>query len=138
MEQARKDNLDLVEVAPQARPPVCRIMDYGKVLYDEKRKERQAKKKQKKIVVKEVKFTPKIETHDFNVKINRIREFLEEGQRVKVSIFFRGRQIQHPESGYQLLEKIIESLSDIGHVEQKGTLQHRFLISIIVPANHKE
>jgi len=138
LEKARNEGLDLVEVAPKANPPVCRVMDFGKVLYEEKRKERQAKKKQKKIVVKEVKFTPKIEEHDFKVKTNRIRKFLKEGNRVKVSIFFRGRQIQHPEAGYEVLENIIEAVSDIGKVDQKGKLQHRFLVCNLVPAHHKD
>ena len=109
--------LDLVEVAPNARPPVCRLMDFGKFKYEQARKAREAKKKQHVIHVKEVKLRPKIETHDIEFKLRHARRFLEEGDKVKFTLMFRGREVTHPELGVRLLEHVKEELNDIANVE---------------------
>ncbi len=113
LREAEARELDLVEVAPNATPPVCRIMDYGKYRYEQKRRAREAKKKQHVIVLKEIKLRPKIDKHDFEYKLKHIREFLEEGNKVKVSVVFRGREYEHPEFAYEVLKNIIESTKDL-------------------------
>lgn len=113
LREAEARELDLVEVAPNANPPVCRIMDYGKYRYEQKRRAREAKKKQHVVVIKEVKLRPKIDKHDFEHKLKHIREFLEEGNKVKISIAFRGREYEHPEFAYEVLKNIIESTRDL-------------------------
>ncbi len=133
LKEAQKRNLDLVEIAPMANPPVCRIMDYSKMLYEEKKREKAAKKKQKKIIIKELKFSAKIEENDFNIKIKKIKSFLESGYRVKISIFLRGRELLHPELGEHMKEKIIEALKDYGEFEHIGKLQGRTINLLIVP-----
>ncbi len=113
LKEAELRGLDLVEVAPNATPPVCRIMDYGKYRYEQKRRAREAKKKQHVIVVKEIKLRPKTDKHDFEYKLKHIREFLTEGDKVKVSVVFRGREYEHPEFAYEMLKNIIESTKDL-------------------------
>ncbi len=113
LKEAELRELDLVEVAPNATPPVCRIMDYGKFRYEQKRRAREAKKKQHVITVKEIKLRPKIDKHDFEYKLKHIREFLEDGNKVKVSVVFRGREYEHPEFAYEVLKNIIESTKDL-------------------------
>ncbi len=113
LREAEFRELDLVEVAPNATPPVCRIMDYGKFRYEQKRRAREAKKKQHVVVVKEIKLRPKIDKHDFEYKLKHIREFLQEGDKVKVSVVFRGREYEHPEFAYDVLKQIIESTKDL-------------------------
>ncbi len=113
LREAEMRELDLVEVAPNATPPVCRIMDYGKYRYEQKRRAREAKRKQHVIVVKEIKLRPKINKHDFEYKLKHIREFLEEGNKVKVSVVFRGREYEHPEFAYEVLKNVIESTKDL-------------------------
>ncbi|HOQ33191.1 MAG TPA: translation initiation factor IF-3 [Candidatus Hydrogenedens sp.] len=113
LREAEARELDLVEVAPNATPPVCRIMDFGKYRYEQKRRAREAKKKQHVIVLKEIKLRPKIDKHDFEYKLKHIREFLEEGNKVKVSVVFRGREYEHPEFAYEVLKNIIESTRDL-------------------------
>ncbi|MGC8846775.1 MAG: translation initiation factor IF-3, partial [Candidatus Hydrogenedens sp.] len=113
LREAEMRELDLVEVAPNATPPVCRIMDYGKYRYEQKRRAREAKRKQHVIVLKEIKLRPKIDKHDFEYKLKHIREFLEEGNKVKVSVVFRGREYEHPEFAYEVLKNIIESTKDL-------------------------
>ena len=109
--------LDLVEVAPNARPPVCRIMDYGKFKYEEARKARKAKKKQHTVQVKEVKFRPGIEEHDFEFKIRHATRFLEEGNKVKATMMYRGRQITHAEIGREVLMRVAKALEELGNIE---------------------
>ncbi|MDX1579565.1 MAG: translation initiation factor IF-3, partial [Gemmatimonadota bacterium] len=109
--------LDLVEVAPNARPPVCRLMDFGKYKYEQAKKAQEAKKKQHVINVKEVKLRPKIEKHDIDFKLRHARRFLEDGDKVKFTLMFRGREVTHPELGVRLLEQVKEELDDIGVVE---------------------
>lgn len=125
--------LDLVEVAPTARPPVVRIMDYGKFKYEEARKARVARKKQHHIQVKEVKFRPGIEAHDFEFKVKHAYKFLEEGDKVKVTMMFRGRQMAHPELGREVLMRVAEALEPIGKVESSPMMEARTMTMILAP-----
>jgi translation initiation factor IF-3 len=125
--------LDLVEVAPNARPPVVRIMDYGKYKYEEARKARLARKKQHQIQIKEVKFRPGIETHDFQFKVRNARRFLEEGNKVKATMMFRGRQMALPELGREVLLRVVEELEDIGKVEVEPSMEGRTMTMVIGP-----
>ena len=109
---AEDQHLDLVEVAPKARPPVCRIMDFGKYRYEQQKRDKEARKKQKVITIKEVKLRPNIEQHDFEVKLKSAQRFVEEGNKVKVTIMFRGRELSHPELGSEILNKMAEALGD--------------------------
>ena len=124
--------MDLVEVAPNAKPPVCRLMDYGKYKYELKKN--QASKKQKTQSIKEIKLRPNIGIHDLNVKLNHIKEFLESGHKTRVRIFFRGREIVHPELGKQLAEKIHEELKEISTVDLEPKLEGKNLIMVLSPA----
>jgi translation initiation factor IF-3 len=128
---ARELELDLVEVAPTARPPVCRIMDFGKFKYETAKKDQKAKKKQHLSVVKEVKLRPRVERHDFEFKMRHARDFLEERDKVKITVQFRGRELSHPELGYQLMERVIAVLGDIATVEQKVGQEGRFLTMML-------
>jgi translation initiation factor IF-3 len=130
---AEQEGLDLVEVAPTARPPVVRIMDYGKYKYEEARKARQARKKQHQIQVKEVKFRPGIEAHDFEFKVRHAYKFLEEGDKVKVTMMFRGRQMAHPELGREVLMRVAEALQTIGKVESAPMMEARTMTMVLAP-----
>ena len=125
--------LDLVEVAPGARPPVCRLMDFGKYKYEQARKAREAKKKQHVINVKEVKLRPKIETHDIEFKMRHARRFLEDGDKVKFTLMFRGREVTHPERGRRILEQVIEDLEDIAQVESQISHEGRTMTMMMGP-----
>ena len=114
---ARQKGLDLVEISPTAMPPVCRIMDFGKYQYQEQKRQREAKKHQKVIEVKEIKFRPKVDEHDYQFKKKHIERFLAEGDKVKATIFFRGREMAHPEIGRRILERLIEDLADVAVIE---------------------
>ncbi len=133
---AEQRGLDLVEVAPTASPPVCRIMDYGKFRYQQKKRAHEAKKHQKIIQVKEVKFRPKIDEHDYSFKKNHIIRFLEAGHHVKVVIMFRGREIVHPERGGLILKRIVEELGEIAKVERGHQMEGRTLTMILIPAKN--
>ncbi len=133
LNRAAEANLDLVEVAPQANPPVCRIMDYGKFKYLQSKKTQEARKKQTVIQVKEVKFRPKIEDHDIAFKIKNIRRFLAQKDKTKISLIFRGREIAHPQIGIDLLNRVAAELEDIGTVEQAPKIEGRNLTMIIAP-----
>jgi len=133
LNRAAEANLDLVEVAPQANPPVCRIMDYGKFKYMQSKKTQEARKKQTVIQVKEVKFRPKIENHDVAFKVKNIRKFLAQKDKIKVSLVFRGREIAHPQIGIDLLKRVAAELEDIGNVEQAPKIEGRNLTMIIAP-----
>ena len=133
MAAAEADGLDLVEVAPNARPPVVRIMDYGKFKYEEARKARLARKKQHQIQIKEVKFRPGIEPHDLEFKLRHARRFLDEGNKVKATMMFRGRQMAHPEHGLEVLRKVAEILDDIGKVESQPSMEGRTMTMILAP-----
>ncbi len=130
---AEDEGLDLVEVAPNSRPPVVRIMDYGKYKYEQARKARQAKKKQHNVQVKEVKFRPGIEDHDFEFKTRHARRFLEEGNKVKVTMMFRGRQVAHPELGREVLDRVAAELDDVGKIESAPDMEGRNMTMILVP-----
>jgi translation initiation factor IF-3 len=133
LNRAAEANLDLVEVAPQANPPVCRIMDYGKFKYLQSKKTQEARKKQTVIQVKEVKFRPKIEDHDVAFKVKNIRKFLAQKDKIKVSLVFRGREIAHPQIGIDLLKRVAAELEDIGTVEQAPKIEGRNLTMIVAP-----
>lgn len=130
--------LDLIEIAPGASPPVCRIIDYGKFLYGEKKKAQEAKKKQKVIVVKEIKLRPKIEEHDYQVKKRQIESFLEEGNKVKVSVRFRGREISHPEMAQKILSRLATDLSKFGKIERVPSMDGWSMIMVLAPATSKK
>ncbi len=125
--------LDLVEVSPTAKPPVCRILDYGKYKYDLSKKEKAAKKKQHTVQLKAMRYRPKIEEHDFQFKTKHVRQFLLEGFKVKVYVEFRGREMAHTEFGKRVLEKVQEELSDISTTEQKPKMEGRRLGVILMP-----
>jgi translation initiation factor IF-3 len=133
LEIAEEQGLDLVEVAPLARPPVCRIMDYGKFKYEEQRQQREARKKQHQVQIKEVKMRPGIEEHDYDFKMRHARRFLEEGNKVKLTMMFRGRQMAHPEFGRRVLERVSTELQDISKVESYPSLEGRSMIMVLAP-----
>ena len=126
-------HLDLVEIAPTAKPPVCKIMDYGKFRYEQQKREKEARKKQKTFDIREVKLRPGIEDHDFNVKYKNAVRFLEDGDKVKVTIMFRGRELSHPELGEVLLNKMAEQLKEIAVVERVPKLEGKNMIMIVAP-----
>ena len=126
-------HLDLVEIAPTAKPPVCKIMDYGKFRYEQQKREKEARKKQKTFDIKEVKLRPGIEDHDFNVKYKNAVRFLEDGDKVKVTIMFRDRELSHPELGEVLLNKMAEQLKEIAVVERVPKLEGKNMIMIVAP-----
>ena len=133
LQMAIEQNLDLVEVAPTARPPVCRIMDYGKFKYEQQKRDKEAKKKQKIVTIKEVKLRPNIEDHDFDVKKKNALRFLEDGDKVRVTIMFRGRELSHPELGRVLLVRMAKELADIANVERDPKLEGKNMIMILNP-----
>jgi translation initiation factor IF-3 len=133
LEIAEEMGLDLVEVAPLARPPVCRIMDYGKFKYEEQRQAREARKRQHHVQIKEVKMRPGIEEHDFEFKMRHARRFLEEGNKVKLTMMFRGRQMAHPEFGRQVLDRVSGQLADVSKVESHPSMEGRAMIMVLAP-----
>lgn len=130
---AADKNLDLVNVAPQAKPPVCRVMDYGKFKYEQSKKEKEARKNQKVIELKEVRMTPNIEEHDIQVKLKNVLKFLADGDKVKVSMRFRGREITHTSIGQQVLMKFAQATSEQAIVERMPKLEGRNMIMILAP-----
>ena len=134
---AREKGLDLVEVAATADPPVCRIIDFGKFQYENKKKANEAKKKQVTITVKEVKFRPGTDDHDYNFKMKHARQWLEEGDKVKSTIFFRGREITHRELGAQLLGRLEKDLADVGEVEQRPRMEGNQMYFVFTPKKQK-
>ena len=130
---AREIDLDLVEVAPLANPPVCRLMDYGKFRYEESQRAREARKKTAHVTVKEVKFRPKIGRGDFDTKVRHVQGFLAEGHKVKVSLQFRGREMAHPELGSKILDEVIEKILSVGKVETQARLEGRSMTMVLVP-----
>jgi translation initiation factor IF-3 len=125
--------LDLVEVSPTAVPPVCRIMDYGKFKYQQSKKQQEARKKQVQVELKEVKLRPKTDTHDLEFKIKHVRRFLEEGNKAKITVVFRGREITHQELGMAALEKVAAELADIALVEVRQKMEGRSMFMIVAP-----
>lgn len=133
MSRAESNGLDLVEIAPTADPPVCRIMDYGKFKYEKSKKAKEAKKKQHVMHLKEIKLHPKTDEHDFNFKMEHARKFLIKGDRVKATVVFRGREITHTDFGQQILARLTEALADLAQVEIEAKMEGRNMISIFVP-----
>ena len=136
LRKAEEAELDLVEISPQASPPVCRIMNYGKFQYEESKRRHAAKKKQKQIQVKEVKFRPGTDTGDYQVKLRNLIRFLENGDKAKVTLRFRGREMAHQELGMQLLKRVEADLKEYGTVEQFPRLEGRQMVMIIGPHKH--
>ena len=135
---AGEANLDLVEISPNAQPPVCRVMDYGKYKFEQSKKAHQAKKKQKQIQVKEIKFRPGTEEGDYQVKVRKLIEFLDSGDKTKITIRYRGREMQHQELGAQLLDRIEEDLEPYGVVEQRPKMEGRQLVMVLAPSKKKK
>lgn len=134
---AQEAGLDLVEVSPNAEPPVCRIMDYGKYKFETNKKQQAAKKKQKQIQVKEIKFRPRTEEGDYKTKVRKLREFLEGGDKVKVTLRYRGREFAHQELGLNLLKRVAGDLEELGIVEQMPKMEGRQMVMIISPRKGK-
>ena len=130
---AQEAELDLVKIAPTAKPPVCKIIDYGKYKYELARKEKEARKKQKVITIKEVKLRPNIEQHDFEVKLKNAVRFLQDGDKVKVTIMFRGRELSHPELGKEILGRVAQELKDTVTIERDAKLEGKNMIMILAP-----
>lgn len=137
LEIAARRNLDLVLVAPNAKPPVARIMDYGKYRFEQQKREKEARKNQKVINVKEVRFSPTIDEHDFNTKLRNARKFLEKGDKVKASLRFKGRAITHKEIGQKVLDRLAEECSDIAQVESKAKMEGRSMFLVLAPKSDK-
>ncbi len=138
MRMAEEAEVDLVEIAPQASPPVCRLMDYGKFKYQEQKRQHDARLKQKVIQVKEVKFRPGTDEGDYAVKLRNLRRFLEEGDKAKVTLRFRGREMAHQEFGVRLLERVRNDLEELAVVEQMPRLEGRQMIMVISPRKKKQ
>jgi translation initiation factor IF-3 len=133
LEQANQFGMDLVEVNPMAKPPVCKIMDYGRFKYEEKKRASEAKKKQVVVHLKEVKMRPKTEEHDYEFKVRNVKRFLEEGNKARITIMFRGREITHKELGQTLLEDVIKDVKEVGVVEQVPRMEGRQMFMILAP-----
>jgi len=137
MQLAEEAGLDLVEISPNANPPVCKIMDYGKFKYEQQKRESEARKKQKIIEVKEVKFRPNTDTHDYQVKMKNVFKFLENGDKVKVTLRFRGREMAHQNLGRDLLLRVAEDIKELGKVENMPKMEGRQMIMMIAPLPQK-
>jgi translation initiation factor IF-3 len=137
LQMARERGLDLMEVSPQAQPPVCKICDYGKFKYEKKKKEHQAKKKQTVIKVKEVQLRPQTEKHDLDYKFRNVRQFLEDGDKAKITIMFRGREIAYVDQGFKIMNQLVEMVKDIGVVEAPPKVEGKKLIMVLAPAHKK-
>ncbi len=133
---ARERDLDLVEVAPQVAPPVCRLMDYGKYIYERAKREKEARKAQR-VEIKEIRLRPKTGHHDRNLKVKRIRDFLARGHKVKVRVLFRGRERSHPEIGREILERLAEELGDVANVEHHPKMDGRSMLMILSAGSEK-
>jgi len=133
LEYADRLNLDLVEVAPMASPPVCKVMDFGKYRYEQEQKAKEARKRQTTISIKEIKLRPKIDDHDFDTKKGHVERFLKKGDKVKLTIMFRGRELVHPHLGERLLRRMAEDLAEIGEVESEPNLDGRNMVMMLAP-----
>lgn len=133
LEKAKEAGLDLVEVAAMSDPPVCRIMDFGKYRYEQQKKKQEAKKRQTVVQIKEIKVRPKTDDHDYETKLRHIRRFIEEGDRCKITVFFRGREIVHKDRGQDILSRFITDLADVAKVEQEAKAEGRTLQMLLVP-----
>lgn len=137
LRRAREQGLDLVEVAPQAKPPVCRVMDFGKFLYQQKKKQQESRKKQRTIQVKEVKFRPNIDEHDYAVKMRNLRRFLDEGDKVKTTVQFRGREMARTELGFKLLDRIQQDVGQDGVLESRPEMAGNRIHAVFSPSRQK-
>lgn len=137
LSEAQNRQLDLVEIAPNAKPPVCRIMDYGKYRYEQQKRDKDARKKQKVVSIKEVKLRPKIEEHDFQVKLKNAVKFLSDGDKVKITIMFRGRELMHVDLGKKVLDRMADELKEIAVIERDAKLEGRNMILIVAPKANK-
>ena len=138
LEIAKKNNLDLVEVAPIAVPPVCRLLDYGKYKYEQAKKERELRKSQKVSLLREVRLRPKIGNHDFEAKARSVKKLLDEGDKVKVTIMFRGREITHPEIGWRLLQRMVESQQETATIDRHPSMEDRRMTLILSPISDQK
>jgi translation initiation factor IF-3 len=136
LDLSRQRELDLVEVAPDATPPVCRIMDFGKYKYTQSRRQKEARKKQTVVLVKEVKMGPKTEKHDFDFKVKHVRRFLEEGHKAKVTVRFKGREMAHTELGWKMLQRMVDAVNDLANVENNPRMEGRMLHIMLSPKVH--
>lgn len=134
---AQEKDLDLVNIAPNAKPPVCRIMDYGKYRYEQQKKEKESRKNQKVVEVKEIRLSPTIEEHDFQTKLRNTVKFLQNGNKVKLTIRFRGRAITHAEIGQQVMERLSKEVENLSVVERKPKIEGRSMVMILAPKNDK-
>lgn len=130
---AQEAGLDLVEVAPQAKPPVCRIMDFSKYKYEQEKKAKEAKRKQHAIHIKEIRLKPKIGDHDYQVKLGFIKKFLERGDKVKITLLFRGREMSHPELGRKVLERLSGDIANVGEIEKPPLQEGRLIVMVVAP-----
>lgn len=137
LDLAFQQDLDLVKIAPQAQPPVCRIMDYGKFCFEQAKREKEAKKNQKVIEIKEIRMSSTIDTHDFNTKVNQAVKFLNGGDKLKVSVRFRKRTVAHPQFGEELLAKFKDAISEVGVVDKPTKMEGRSLVMFVSPKNNK-
>jgi translation initiation factor IF-3 len=137
LDLAAKEDLDLVKIAPQAKPPVCKILDYGKYKFEQAKREKEARKKQHVIDIKEVRLSLNIDTHDFNTKLNNALKFIAKGDKVKVSIRFRGREMGHPEIGYDTMKRFAEACSEVANIEKPAKLEGRSMLMFLVPKASK-
>ena len=135
LETAKKDNLDLVEVAPTAAPPVCRLLDYGKYKYEQTKKERELRRSQRTSLLREVRLRPKIGDHDFEAKARSVRRLLDGGDKVKVTVRFRGREVTHPELGLKLLQRMTESMKEVASVDRQPSMLNKWLSIILSPTS---
>ncbi|MCX6998193.1 MAG: translation initiation factor IF-3 [Kiritimatiellaeota bacterium] len=133
LQRAQQAGLDLIEIASTAQPPVCRITDYGKFKYDQEKKDKQARKHQAATRVKEIQFHPNVGDHDYQTKLRHLREFLEQGFRIKVSLYFRGREGAHQDIGYAVMQRVIHDVTDLGHAEQPPRLFGRNILMLLCP-----
>lgn len=133
IDAAETAEMDLVEISPNAEPPVCRVMDYGKFLYNESKKRQDAKKKQKQITVKEIKFRPGTDVGDYDIKVRKLTEFLQAGNKVKVTMRFRGREMAHKELGMDMLNRVRDDLNELAEVEQQPQLEGRQMVMVMAP-----
>ena len=133
LEQAYARNLDLVKIAPQAKPPVCKIIDYGKFRFEQAKREKEARKNQRVVEIKEIRLSLNIDTHDFNTKLGHAKRFLEDGNKVKVSIRFRGREMGHPEHGYDTMNRFAEACAEFANIEKPAKLEGRNMLMFLAP-----
>ena len=136
LQKAAERNLDLVAVSLNAKPPVCRIMDFGKYKFEQSKREKEARRNQKQITVKEVKVRPNIEEHDYQVKLRNARRFLTSGDKVKATVMFRGREITHPQLGQKLLDRMAADVADVGSVERAPKVEGRIMVMILTPKSN--